>query len=146
MTTVKLTARQEAFAQGLIAGKTQYQAYIDAGYATKGKSRSYIDKEASNLAKNSKIIGRLSEFKDKVYQEQLYTLKDAIRELNELKEYAKTDIEEKGFTAGAGNVINGAIKQQCELLGLSEQKIKISGELNNPIKDLTTDELRQLIK
>ncbi|HHW9582331.1 hypothetical protein [Staphylococcus aureus] len=40
---------------GLIEGKSQRKAYIDAGYSTKGKSGEYLDKEASTLFKNRKV-------------------------------------------------------------------------------------------
>ena len=54
---IKLTPKQEKFVLGLIEGKSQRKAYIDAGYSTKGKSGEYLDKEASTLLK----IGRFSE-------------------------------------------------------------------------------------
>ena len=45
-----LSAKQKLFCQGVAAGLTQYQAYIDAGYSEKG-----ADESASRLLRNAKI-------------------------------------------------------------------------------------------
>ncbi|PNZ83872.1 hypothetical protein CD132_01520 [Staphylococcus microti] len=50
----------------LIEGKSQRKAYIDAGYSIKNKSDDYIDKSASLLLKNSKVLVRYEELKKMV--------------------------------------------------------------------------------
>ena len=58
---VKLTPKQEKFVDGILQGKTQYQAYIDAYPRAKNWSRESIDSNATNLMKNTKILLRLKE-------------------------------------------------------------------------------------
>ncbi|MFA5943178.1 MAG: terminase small subunit [Candidatus Thermoplasmatota archaeon] len=49
-----LNARQKAFINGLVRGKTGIQAAIDAGYSKKSAAQ-----QASNLCKNPKVLAKL---------------------------------------------------------------------------------------
>lgn len=60
---VKLTPKQEKFVDGILQGKTQYQAYIDAYPKSKNWQRSTVDERASVLMKNNKIVTRLQELR-----------------------------------------------------------------------------------
>ncbi len=55
-----LTQKQETFTQNLFKGLSQREAYIQAGYSS-GSSVTTIDRNAHELAKNSKIITRYDE-------------------------------------------------------------------------------------
>jgi len=94
---MKLTAKQEKFVLGLIEGKSQRKAYIDAGYSTKGKTDNYIDREASILFKNQKVIQRYEELRDEVAEQSKWTRLKAFEEYEWLKNMAKNDIEEYGL-------------------------------------------------
>lgn len=63
----RLTPKQEKFIDGILEGKTQYQAYIDAYPKAKNWKRDSVDSIASQLMNNTKIIHRLQEYgwKDK---------------------------------------------------------------------------------
>lgn len=81
---------------GLIEGKSQRKAYIDAGYSTKGKSGEYLDKEASTLFKNRKVSGRYEKLRQEVAEQSKWTRQKAFEEYEWLKNTAKNDIEVEG--------------------------------------------------
>jgi phage terminase small subunit len=58
MTDGKLNSRQEKFCQGLAAGASQRQAYLDAGYLGRAKT---ADQAGSRLSTNVKVQRRLAE-------------------------------------------------------------------------------------
>lgn len=81
---------------GLIEGKSQRKAYIDAGYSTKGKSGEYLDKEANTLFKNRKVSGRYEKLRQEVAEQSKWTRQKAFEEYEWLKNVAKNDIEIEG--------------------------------------------------
>lgn len=93
---IKLTPKQEKFVLGLIEGKSQRKAYIDAGYSTKGKSDNYIDSRAFELSKNSAILDRYEELRQEAAEQSKWTRQKAFEEYEWLKNIAKNDIEIEG--------------------------------------------------
>lgn len=93
---IKLTPKQEKFVLGLIEGKSQRKAYIDAGYSTKGKSDNYIDSRAFELSKNSAILDRYEELRQEAAEQSKWTRQKAFEEYEWLKNVAKNDIEIEG--------------------------------------------------
>ncbi|HDH0876584.1 TPA: terminase small subunit [Staphylococcus aureus] len=93
---IKLTPKQEKFVLGLIEGKSQRKAYIDAGYSTKNKGEAYIDMQASRIAKNDKVMSRYEELRQEVAEESKWTRQKAFEEYEWLKNVAKNDIEIEG--------------------------------------------------
>ncbi|HCW7645332.1 TPA: terminase small subunit [Staphylococcus aureus] len=93
---IKLTPKQEKFVLGLIEGKSQRKAYIDAGYSTKGKSDNYIDSRAFELSKNSAILDRYEELRQEAAEQSKWTRQKVFEEYEWLKNVAKNDIEIEG--------------------------------------------------
>ncbi|KIX91464.1 terminase [Staphylococcus microti] len=93
---IKLTQKQENFVLGLIEGKSQRKAYIDAGYSTKNKSDDYIDKSASLLLKNSKVLVRYEELRQEIAEQSKWTRQKAFEEYEWLKNVSKNEIEAEG--------------------------------------------------
>ncbi len=93
---IKLTPKQEKFVLGLIEGKSQRKAYIDAGYSTKGKSDNYIDSRAFELSKNSAVLDRYEELHQEAAEQSKWTRQKAFEEYEWLKNVAKNDIEIEG--------------------------------------------------
>lgn len=58
---IKLTPKQEKFVDGILCGKTQYEAYINAYPRAKNWKRNSVDSLASQLMQNTKIVQRLKE-------------------------------------------------------------------------------------
>ena len=119
----KLTPKQQAFLNGLKDGKTQYQAFIDAGYSTKGKSRGYIDREASVLAKNPKISQRLKEFKTEIAEEHkkkaLWTKEDSVKALVWMVGKARGQIDKKGLTTANQKAFVDSIRELNAIEGIN---------------------------
>ena len=115
---VKLTAKQEKFVQGLISGLSQRQAYIKAGYSSKGKTDNYIDKEASILAKNRKVSVRYAELMEEHKQKALWTREESIQNLKWLVDRARDSIErhDEGYVRqGTANALIGALQELNKL-------------------------------
>ncbi|MFP5527109.1 hypothetical protein ACLGL1_01330 [Peptococcus simiae] len=129
---VKLTPRMEAFAQGLAAGKTQYQSYIDAGYKVAGHKRSYIDNQASQMAKHPKIITRVAELNEAINRERIKALawdRDrAAHELILMINAGKADIAKRGYRASTSNAVVNAVRELNELDGVkAANRVEFTG-------------------
>jgi phage terminase small subunit len=122
MTHVKLTAKQEAFCQGIADGMTQAHAYRAAYNAGKMADKTIWEK-ASALMADGKVAARVAELKQALADKQLWTremsikglvaayrvanegknasgMTGAIKELNAMHGYnepAKVDLNHKGF-------------------------------------------------
>ncbi|HDA8084777.1 TPA: terminase small subunit [Staphylococcus aureus] len=106
---IKLTPKQEKFVLGLIEGKSQRKAYIDAGYSTKGKSDNYIDSRAFELSKNSAILDRYEELRQEAAEQSKWTRQKAFEEYEWLKNVAKNDIEIEGVKKATADAFLASI-------------------------------------
>ena len=145
-----LTQRQEKFVRALIAGKSQRQAYKEAYNAANMKDKT-IDERASVLFKNDKIKTRYNELLEEHKNKALYTREEMVNDLIWIKEKAKEDIKDtkKGLRQANGTIFINAIKELGELNELypsKKQDINVNGEINNPYKNLTTEDLKKLIE
>jgi len=116
-------ARHERFAQELAKGKTQEQAYIDAGYEP-DNARS----QASRLmSTNANISARVAEIQGKAAKKVELTLADIIEELQEARELSRVN--------GQGAAMVSASKAKAELLGLgAAKKIELGGADGGPLQ------------
>ena len=142
---LRLTPKQERFVQALISGLSQRQAYIKAGYSTKGKTDNYIDVEASKLFKNPKVFQRYQDLLNEHKEKALWTLEDSVNTLKWLIQQSMRSIRDldSGYVRqGTAQAIIGAVKElnQLELLYPLDVKRaeKIDDELNNA--DQTQDD------
>lgn len=78
-----LTAKQEQFAQNIIKGMSQADAYRSA-YNTKRMADKTIHENASRLANDSKISARIAELRDKISTESVMTAQNRLEWLTEL--------------------------------------------------------------
>lgn len=88
-----LTPKQEKFVDGILEGKTQYQAYIDAYPRAKTYKRKSIDELASNLMKNIKIKSRLQELGWKDKTEVMITRKNMIKRIEKVMQLHEEEME-----------------------------------------------------
>ena len=147
---MSLTSKQEKFIQALVAGKSQRQAYKEAYNAAKMKDET-IDTRACELLKNSKVKARYNELLEEHKNKALYTREEMVNDLIWIKERAKEDIKnpKKGLRQANGTIFINAIKELGELNELypsKKQDINVNGEINNPYKNLTTEDLKKLIE
>lgn len=158
---IKLTQKQEKFVLGLIEGKSQRKAYIDAGYSIEGLSNTKIDSRASDVMKNRKVLGRFEELRQEVAEQSKWTRQKAFDEYEWLKNISKQDINDNGlkkssadaFVAGLdgmnrmmlGNeqLTNKKIKAEIKML---EKKIEQMDRNNEASTEDKILQLRQSIK
>ena len=77
----KLTAKQEKYVQGLVAGLSQRQAYIKAYPNARKWNDNSVDSRASNLLKNDKVLTRYNELMDEHKDKALWTRDDSVNKL-----------------------------------------------------------------
>lgn len=120
--------RHERFAQELAKGKTQEQAYIDAGYAATGARAN-----AARLIADDNIAERVAELQAVQADKSTW---DAARIINNLARYAEKG-EKLGEVAGL-SVARASMMDISKLLGIvvdkTENKHTVSFE--DQLKDL----------
>lgn len=131
-----LTPKQEKYVQGLVAGLSQRQAYIEAGYSSKNKTDNYLDVEASKLLKNPKVYQRYQDLFEEHKQKALWTREMAINDLIWLKEQAGNSIrnQDEGYVRqGTANAYISAIQELNKLEDIypdKDQTITLNGAVN----------------
>ena len=90
-----LTPKQEAFAQAVVSGMTQADAYRAAFNAAKMKDSS-IHVNASKLMADAKVAQRVEKLREPVVKEAQITLKGHIDDLRRLRNMA---VKEKQMSA-----------------------------------------------
>lgn len=108
MAEVKLTAKQEAFAQGIADGLGQADAYRMA-YDADGMKDSTVYSNASRLMNDSKITARVTELKAQVAEKQLWTREMSVKGLMSAYKIALEAKASAGMTSAVKelNVMHG---------------------------------------
>ena len=126
----RLTAKQEKYVQGLVAGLSQRQAYIKAYPNARKWNDNSVDSRASNLLKTDKVLTRYNELLDEHKEKALWTREDSVNKLIWLIEKATVSIEEhdEGYTRQAtSNALLNAVQElnKLELLyPLDQRQVK----------------------
>ena len=123
----RLTAKQERYVQGLVAGLSQRQAYIKAYPNARKWNDNSVDSRASNLLKTDKVLTRYNELLDEHKDKALWTREDSVNKLIWLIEKATVSIEEhdEGYTRQAtANALLNAVQElnKLELLYPLDQR------------------------
>ena len=98
MPHVKLTAKQEAFCQGIADGLGQADAYR-AAYDAEGMKDNTIYPHASKLMKNDKVRIRIAELRESVQEKQLWSREMSVKALV------------AAYREGSGSVKVAAVKE-----------------------------------
>lgn len=112
-----LTAKQEKYVQGLVAGLSQRQAYKEA-YNTERMKDNTIDNKASKLFKGNEIRARYNALMDEHKEKALWTREEAVNTLKWLldKSMQSIEVQDEGYVRqGTSNAIVAAIKELNEL-------------------------------
>lgn len=145
----KLNLKQEKFIQGIINGLSQRQAYKEA-YNAKYADKD-IDSKASNLFNSDKVQARYKELLKELEDKSIMTAKERMKWLSDV---VRGNIKHTSYSSNGEEYKNEAyisdklkaIDTLNKMTGEYTTKVEHSGEVNNPFKDLSTEELRQLIK
>ena len=117
MPHVKLTAKQEAFCQGIADGLGQADSYR-AAYDAEGMKDNTIYPLASKLMKNSKVAARIAELRESVQEKQLWSREMSVKALVQ------------AYREGSGSVKVAAVKELNAMHGYNEPaKLNINGNL-----------------
>ena len=132
MPHVKLTAKQEAFCQGIADGLGQADAYR-AAYDTEGMKDNTIYPLASKLMKNDKVSARIAELRKGVQEKQLWTREMSVKALVQ------------AYREGSGSVKVAAVKELNAMHGFNEPaKLQLSGKLDHTVAQ--ADEIAEIHK
>lgn len=117
MPHVNLTAKQEAFCQGIADGLGQADAYR-AAYDAEDMKENSVYVQASKLMKNPKISQRIAELKSQVQEKQLWSREMSVKALVQ------------AYREGSGSVKVAAVKELNAMHGYNEPaKLNINGNL-----------------
>ena len=117
MPHVKLTAKQEAFCQGIADGLGQADAYR-AAYDAGDMKENSVYVQASKLMKNPKITQRIAELRSEVQEKQLWSREMSVKALVQ------------AYREGSGSVKVAAVKELNAMHGYNEPaKVSINGNL-----------------
>lgn len=127
MTQDKLTAKQEAFAQGIADGLGQGDAYRMA-YDAEGMKDSTIYSKASIMMSKGNIRARIAELKSQVAEKQLWSREMSVKALVQ------------AYREGSGAVKVSAVKELNAMHGYNEPaKVNISGSMIQRIQRQVID-------
>lgn len=128
MAHVKLTAKQEAFCQGIADGLGQADSYR-AAYDAEGMKDNVIYARASELMKNGKVTDRIKELRSEVQEKQLWSREMSVKALVQ------------AYREGSGSVKVSAVKELNAMHGYNEpSKLSITGNLVTRIERVVTDD------
>jgi hypothetical protein len=128
MADVKLTAKQEAFAQAIADGMGQADAYRMA-YDAEGMKDSTVYPKASRMMNEGKIRARIDELKAQVAEKQLWSREMSVKALVQ------------AYREGSGAVKVSAVKELNAMHGYNEpSKLSITGSMINRIQREVIDD------
>jgi hypothetical protein len=117
MAHVKLTAKQEAFCQGIADGLGQADSYR-AAYDAEGMKDNVIYARASELMKNGKVTDRIKGLRSEVQDKQLWSREMSVKALVQ------------AYREGSGAVKVSAVKELNAMHGYNEpSKLNITGSM-----------------
>lgn len=132
MADVKLTAKQELFAQCIADGMGQADAYRTA-YDAEGMADSTIYPKASRMLNEGKVRARVDELKAMVVEKQLWTREMSVKGLIQAYRIAQDAKTSTGMTA--------AVKELNVMHGFNEPtKLSITGNMVTRIVREVTDD------
>ena len=127
MAHVKLTAKQEAFCQGIADGLGQADSYR-AAYGCADWKDNVIYSKASVLMKNGKVMERIRELRSEVQEKQLWSREMSVKALVQ------------AYREGSGAVKVSAVKELNAMHGYNEpSKLNISGSMIQRIQRQVID-------
>lgn len=118
--------KHEAFCQARVLGRTQLQAYEDAGYSKPS------DAVASRLSRNVKIAARIKELQHNVVEKFEITVEDITRKLDETYLCAKKWKVPSAMVA--------ALHVKAKLGGLLVERAQV--QVSHSYSSMTLEELR----
>ena len=135
--TDRLTAKQEAFCQGVADGKMLVDAYSDAGYMPNGSAKTQWEAASRLMSGNSKVMARVKAIQDDKEQSRRVIAQRreeyVLKRLQEEAEQAETD----------GSRVR-ALELLGKTVGLFTDKVEIEQDNDKTAAELEADLERRL--
>ena len=151
--TLKPKVRE--FCERYIAcGSNGTEAALEAGYGKRGtkKGRHTAAQTASRLLRREEVKHYIKARTEEIYQQmglsperiatELWKLYQRSAEGHEVKD---KDGESTGVWAYDGKVAMGCLKALGEHLGMFKPELRVTGDINNPMANVSTEDLLRLI-
>lgn len=127
-----MTVQKELFVQGLLAGKTRYEAYCFAFPEDRKKNKRTVENKASRLAKQQAVEARLEELRNGVRKDTAVSLGEFVLELQKIAlgnvDLSGLKIQDKlralELLAKVLNLSNASAAQQDEEATTFERMVK----------------------
>jgi hypothetical protein len=132
--TTGLTPQQETFAQALVSGRTQADAYREAYPRSLNWQPGSVYARASQMAANGKVMARVRALHAQVSEIFAYTTASALAEADEALALARSRQNVIGMIA--------SITLKAKLAGLLNNNIQV---VTDPLDDLTHEEAKALL-
>lgn len=107
--------RHERFVQQLIAGESQYAAYLAAYPAAKSWKRSTVDSKASNLFKEGKVQARYQELQAAAAGNACLTRARKLRILRDIAEDQTAELRDRMKAIDIDNKMQGEYTQHIDV-------------------------------
>lgn len=121
---IGLNARQEAFCNLIVEGRTQKDAYAEAGYIARGNA---AEVSAARLLRNVQVAARVAELRASAAQRSEVTVDSLVAELDEMVRLAK---ECENPSAGVS-----AVMGKAKLLGLIVDRAEVASTVRKPLRE-----------
>lgn len=108
-----LTAKQEQFAQNIVSGMTQAEAYRSA-YDTRRMTEKTAWEKASLLAGQDKVRARVAELRDKISKEKIMSAQRRLEWLTEAISSEEVSVGDKLRAIDIMNKMQGEYVQKVE--------------------------------
>jgi phage terminase small subunit len=119
-----LTPKREAFAQAIVSGLSQADAYRKA-YAAENMKPATVQKRASELMADGEVRGRVEALRKPVVEKLQYGLEDAMREAADALEVAR------GKENGGAMV--AAVQLRAKLSGLLVERVHLDANVKGAV-------------
>ena len=148
-----LTPKEEIYVRERLKGKSQRQAYKVA-FDCENMSDNTIDKKACELWNDSKIRGRYQELLKEVSDEAIMSARERMIYLTEVargdtKEEVAIKVKNENVIAEVPSKLDTRLKALDTLNkmdGSYQENINIKGNINNPLDNMSTEEVREALK
>ena len=135
--TDRLTAKQEAFCQGVADGKMLVDAYRDAGYMPNGSAKTQWEAASRLMSGNSKVMARVQAIQ--ADREQEHRTRTARRE-----EYVLKRLQEEAEGAETDGARVRALELLGKTVGIFTDKVEIEQDGDKSAAELEADLERRL--
>jgi len=134
----RITPKQEAFAQAVVDGLSNTDAYRAAGYKVDNMSGSTLNRRAYDVAQNGKVTARIKQLRQDVEKMQMWSRRNSIDTLKEAIQC--------GADLGQPTVMVMAVRELNRMHGFCEPEVIDLRTSRNDMSELSDAELLRIVQ